>query len=109
MSQHVPVQLDAMVLQAVNGESTFISTSAVTSAVCNVISWLVSKTSFTARKSSQALAEWICATHKSTASALSAAENRFRPKTRLGSPLAATISAIFRRIYSARHGSDDSS
>jgi hypothetical protein len=34
-SQHMPVQLDAIGLQSANGESTIISTSAVTSALCS--------------------------------------------------------------------------
>jgi hypothetical protein len=46
-------------------------------------------------KSSQALAEWICATHKSTASASGDRESWCRPKTFFGSPLAAMISAVF--------------
>ena len=37
-SQHVPVQLDAIGLQTANGESTIISTSAVTSALCSATS-----------------------------------------------------------------------
>jgi hypothetical protein len=67
--QHMPVQLDAIGLQTANGASTIISTSAVTSALCSAISLSISNTRLTLRKSWQALAEWICATHRSTPSA----------------------------------------
>jgi hypothetical protein len=58
-SQQVPVQLDATALQAANGDSTIISTSAVTSAFCSATSLSILKTRLTVRKSPQALAEWI--------------------------------------------------
>src|SRR5207302_1919614 len=80
-SQHVPVQLDAIGLQTANGARTSISTSAVTRAFCPVTSLSISKTRVTVRKSSQVLAEWICATHKSTASASGEGERRCSPKT----------------------------
>jgi hypothetical protein len=105
-SQHRPVQPDAIGLQTENGDRTIISTSAVTSASCADTSVSIRKTRLTERKSSQALAEWICATHKSTASASGTGENGCCPKTRLGSRLAAAISAVFRLKYSARQLSD---
>jgi hypothetical protein len=43
-SQQVPVQLDAIGLQTANGESTTISTSAVTSALCSATSLSISNT-----------------------------------------------------------------
>jgi hypothetical protein len=88
----MPVQLDAIGLQTANGASTIISTSAVTSALCSAISLSISNTRLTLRKSWQALAEWICATHRSTPSASGRGVDRCRPKTRVGSPLAAIIS-----------------
>src|SRR5580693_5827610 len=108
-SQHVPVQPDAIGLQAANGESTTISTSAFTRALCadaSLSSWV---TRLTRRKFSQALAEWICATHKSTASASGEGEGRFSPKIRFGSPLAAMTCAVFSLKYSARQSSDGGS
>ena len=74
-SQHRPVQADAIGLQTANGDSTIISTSAVTRASCADTSVSIWNTRLTKRKSSQALAEWICATHKSTASASGTGEN----------------------------------
>jgi hypothetical protein len=58
------VQPDAIGLQTANGDSTIISTSAVTKASCADTSVSIWKTRLTERKSSQALAEWICATDR---------------------------------------------
>jgi hypothetical protein len=55
-SQQVPVQLDATGLQTAKGESTIISTSAVTSALWPATSLSISNTRLTLRKSSQLLA-----------------------------------------------------
>jgi hypothetical protein len=79
--QHMPVQLDAIGLQTANGASTIISTSAVTSALCSAISLSISNTRLTLRKSWQALAEWICATHRSTPSASGGRFQRLRNLT----------------------------
>ena len=79
VAQHMPVQLDAIGLQSANGESTIISTSAVTSALCSATSLSISNTRLTLRKSWHVLAEWICATHKSTPSASGKGENTCRP------------------------------
>src|SRR5712671_1155657 len=108
-SQHIPVQLEAIGLQTANGERTIISTAAVTSALCSATSLSISKTPLTLRKLWQVLAEWICATHKSTASASGKGDDVCRPKARLGSPLAAIISAVFWLMYSARQPADDDS
>src|SRR5712671_4613930 len=108
-SQHIPVQLEAIGLQTANGERTIISTAAVTSALCSATSLSISKTPLTLRKLWQVLAEWICATHRSTPSASGRGVDICRPKTRLGSPLAAIISAVFWLMYSARQPADDDS
>src|ERR1700722_17662591 len=94
-SQQVPVQPDATGLQTANGDSTIISTSAVTSALSSATLLPIWDTRLTARKVSQALAAWICAPQSSTASASGNGEARWRPKIFPGSPLAAATSAVF--------------
>src|SRR5262249_20328396 len=56
MSQQEPVQLEAIGLHAANGDSTIISTCAVTVALCSATWLLTSITRLTRRKSSQVLA-----------------------------------------------------
>src|ERR1700712_695587 len=68
-SQHEPVQAEAIGLQAANGDSTTISTSARTLALCSEILLSTGIIRVTDRKAPQPLAEWICATQRSTASA----------------------------------------
>src|ERR1700682_5131272 len=101
-SQHVPVQVDAIGLQTANGDSTTISTSAVTRAPFSATSLSISNNTLTEGKSSQLLAEWIWATHRSTASASGEDESGCPPKIFFGSPLAALTSAVFWLIHSAR-------
>src|SRR4029077_11920227 len=73
-SQHAPVQVVAIELHTANGARIFISTSAVTRASSADASVSIRIMRLTLRKSSQAFVEWICATHKSTASASGAGE-----------------------------------
>src|SRR5215472_8652044 len=105
-SQHVPVQLDAIELQAAKGESTTISIPTVTSAFW-FATWLSSSnTRLTLKKSPQEFFAWICETQRSTESAFGRDAGRSRPKTRFGSPLAASIPAVISFRKSSRQSCD---
>ena len=94
-SQQVPVQPDAMGLQAVNGERTTISISVVTSASVAGLLAVDLKDPVHREEIPAGLAEWIWATHRSTASAFGTGDIRCLPNSFFGSPLAAVTSAIF--------------
>src|SRR6266403_4218602 len=107
--QHMPVQLDAIGLQTANGESTIISTSAVTSALCSTISLSISNTRLTLKKIMAGIGRVDLRHAQINSIGIGQGRGQMSSKTRLGSPVAAIFSAVFWLMYSARQPADDDS